>query len=207
MANQKSHSYLIIIVIFWMYPPIHPGFFSAFWTSRSPNIVSRKIESSPSTSKTHRIHLLYMYLYIWLRFMVNVGTYTVRPMDPMSNFVLFKHVNFPGCRLRYKLKADRSYYFLPTRSWEPIHQVDESLNLGKTYHPVEGKVSSFIAFFIGFYTTQVAFSQEFSLTFLTSAKPRSAALLCAQCDGNSLAVGMGKGPAEVKATHRNLRWR
>ena len=44
----------------------------------------------------------------------------------------------------------------------------------------------------------MAFSQEFSLTFLTSAKPRSAALLCAQCDGNSLAVGMGKGPAEVK---------
>ena len=52
----------------------------------------------------------------------------------------------------------------------------------------------------------MAFSQEFSLTFLTSAKPRSAALLCAQCDGNSLAVGMGKGPAEHPGREPTETW-
>ena len=33
---------------------------------------------------THRIHVWYIYLHEWLMFMVIVGKYTVRPMDPMG---------------------------------------------------------------------------------------------------------------------------
>ena len=36
---------------------------------------------------SHTIHERYIYLHEWLIFVVNVGKYTVRPMDAMGVFV------------------------------------------------------------------------------------------------------------------------